>query len=637
MRNTVLLLAALVALRSPTSLAAQATNPPYLSEMPPVERVLKEVRGATPDETAARQMGTFLQFKDILQDMAGYRFYRNQLTADEKRLIGLYQGAYWNIAKTRPEYQKFTALKGFDIDPAYRAELFEKYFSDAFIAKYQEVDATFKRNIAARAKADTQEMLRVRTEIAEQEQKGSKLRQEQRGLRRCMEAGLSEPQCMSEGLGKSFKDNFLGGMDIPFLSTPKVSGLRMGGAFPKVGSTGVDLKFYAEQVVVACQDLVPEAYQYAVAVREGQAVITIQLEPRPLVLTLRPDQRLAGPAAIDINGRVQVGVEHGTRTWSDGRTEPISRPVYEARTRHCGAALLATNGPSPEQMTMNTPGTYIFGLFMGEGGNKPPKPLEPGLRLAGEYGTQAGFDLEFRAEGVIVGCGEAAILRQYKAAASGNAVVVTVQNGSAPFSLTMGSDGRLTGSGTVRVDGRQVSNVTQDGKVTYVPRSATCAVGVLGLGSGGGAVTSSTSAGSPAPAAAPGNAILSVAATAQTAGGVVPVAEELFALINEELGKVLTDAGFKAASGKSLLRTFAGCNNPDANCIKGIQGVARHLVARATSDADGKVSFPGVAPGTYYLMAIAADYGPQPFIWNVRVELKGGQNTVALTPRNAVP
>ena len=119
--------------------------------------------------------------------------------------------------------------------------------------------------------------------------------------------------------------------------------------------------------------------------------------------------------------------------------------------------------------------------------------------------------------------------------------------------------------------------------------------------------------------------------------GSEPVAEETFALLNQDLSKVLTDAGFQAAPGKSLLRTFAGCTGPDPNCIKGIQGLVGHLVARAQSDDDGKVSFPGVAPGTYYLMAIAADYGPQPFIWNVRVELKGGRNTVALTPGNAVP
>ena len=627
MRNTVLLLVALGTLPSPPGLAAQATNPPYLSEMPPVERVLKEIRGATPDETAARQMGTFLQFKDIIQKMASYRFYRNQLTADEKRLIQVYNTAYWEISKTKPEYQKFTGLKGFDIDPAYRAELFEKYFSASFLAKYQEVDATFKRNIAARARADTQEMLRVRAEIAEHQNAGSKLASEQLGIRRCIEAGLSEPQCMSEGLGKSFKDNFLGGMDLPFLSTPKVTGLRMGGAFPKVGSAGIDLKFYAEQVVLTCQDLVPEAYQYSVAVQGGQAVLTIQLEPRPLVLTLRPDGRLAGPAAIDINGRVQTGVQHGTRTWSDGRTEPISRPVYEARTRRCGAALLATSGPSPDPVTLNTAGTMIFGLFMGEGGNKPPKPSQPGLRLAGEYGTQAGFDLEFRAEGVIVGCGEAAILRQYNMSPTPRGVVLTVLHGSAPFSLTMGSDGRLTGSGTVRVDGRQVTNVV-DGRVTYAPRSATCSVGVLGLGTGGGAVV-----GAGTGAAAPGDAILVVTATAQSAAGAMPVAQETFALLDQDLSKVLTDAGFRAAPGKSLLRTFAGCDGTDANCIKGIRALVGHLVSRVQSDANGKASFPGVAPGTYYLMAI----GPQPFIWSVRVELKGGQNTVALSPWNAVP
>ena len=639
MRNTVLLLAALVALPSAPGLAGQATNPPYLSEMPPVERVLKEIRGATPDETAARQMGTFLQLKGIIQDMASYRYYRNQLTLDEQRLIGMYQAAYGNIAKTSPDYTKYNALKGFDIDPGYRIELLEKYFSASFRAQYGEIDATFKRNMAARARADTQSMLAARAEIAEYQNRGSKLASEQRGIRRCMEAGLSEPQCLSEGVGKSFKDNFLGGVDLPFLSTPKVTGLRMGGAFPRTGTGGVDLKFYAEQVVATCQDLVPEAHQYAVAVQGGQAVITVQLEPRPLVLMLRPDGRLAGPAAVDVAGRVQVGTQMGTRTWSDGRTEPISRPVYEPRTRRCGAALLASSGPSPNPVSMNTAGTMIFGLFMGEGGNKPPKPSAPGLRLAGEYGTQAGFDLEFRAEGVIVGCGEAAVLRQYSMSPTARGVVLTVQHGSAPFSLIMGSDGRLTGSGTVRVDGRQVTNVV-DGKVTYAPRSASCAVGVLGLGSGGGAIAEggmSTGPASASPGGASGNATLVVTATVQSATGAVPVAEETFALLNQDLSKVLTDAGFQAAPGKSLLRTFAGCNSPDPNCIKGIQALVGHLVARAQSDDDGKVSFPGVAPGTYYLMAVAADYGPRPFIWNVRVELKGGQNTVALTPSNVAP
>jgi hypothetical protein len=285
---------------------------------------------------------------------------------------------------------------------------------------------------------------------------------------------------------------------------------------------------------------------------------------------------------------------------------------------------------------MNTAGTMIFGLFMGEGGNKPPKPSEPGLRLAGEYGTQAGFDLEFRAEGVIVGCGEAAILRQYKVAATPNGVVVTVLHNPAPFTLTLGADGQLSGSGTVRVDGRQVSNVV-DGKVSYVPRSATCAMGVLGLGSGGGAVTAAGAAapGSAAPAGSGGGAVLSVTVTAPTAGA--PADGVDLALLNQDLSKLLLDAGFKAAPGKSLAKSFTACNSPEPNCLKGMQAIAGHLVARAETDDNGKASFPGVPPGTYYVMMVRGDYGPQPLVWSVKVELKGGQNTVALSPGNAIP
>lgn len=36
-----------------------AQSPPYLREMPSVDRVLQAMRTADPDETAARQMGAF--------------------------------------------------------------------------------------------------------------------------------------------------------------------------------------------------------------------------------------------------------------------------------------------------------------------------------------------------------------------------------------------------------------------------------------------------------------------------------------------------------------------------------------------------------------------------------------------------
>jgi hypothetical protein len=72
----------------------QATNPPYLSQFPPVGRVQAQIKGKDAMDTAARQMGAFWQLLQVIQELAGQRFYRNQLTPDEGRLIGQYRLGY---------------------------------------------------------------------------------------------------------------------------------------------------------------------------------------------------------------------------------------------------------------------------------------------------------------------------------------------------------------------------------------------------------------------------------------------------------------------------------------------------------------------------------------------------------------
>ena len=54
----------------------QSKAPAYVSEFPPVDRVMKEMQASDPDETAARQMATFWQLKKMVEDMAGPRFYK---------------------------------------------------------------------------------------------------------------------------------------------------------------------------------------------------------------------------------------------------------------------------------------------------------------------------------------------------------------------------------------------------------------------------------------------------------------------------------------------------------------------------------------------------------------------------------
>ena len=44
-----------------------------------------------------------------------------------------------------------------------------------------------------------------------------------------------------------------------------------------------------------------------------------------------------------------------------------------------------------------------------------------------------------------------------------------------------------------------------------------------------------------------------------------------------------------------------------------------------------------MAPGSYYVLVLASDYGPKPVVWSVPVVLKAGANTVALTPKNMMP
>jgi hypothetical protein len=79
----------------------------------------------------------------------------------------------------------------------------------------------------------------------------------------------------------------------------------------------------------------------------------------------------------------------------------------------------------------------------------------------------------------VVGCRDATILRAYTVQARGGRAVITVQNGRNPFTVTLGAEGVLSGSGTVRVDGRVVTGSGPDGKLTYAPRSEECAVDAL--------------------------------------------------------------------------------------------------------------------------------------------------------------
>jgi hypothetical protein len=78
--------------------AAKTFNPPYLSEMPSVERVMSAMQTKDPRETALRQVGAFYELMEIIKTLSGHREFGGYLP-DEKRILDEYSIAQYNVGQ----------------------------------------------------------------------------------------------------------------------------------------------------------------------------------------------------------------------------------------------------------------------------------------------------------------------------------------------------------------------------------------------------------------------------------------------------------------------------------------------------------------------------------------------------------
>jgi hypothetical protein len=74
-----------------------------------------------------------------------------------------------------------------------------------------------------------------------------------------------------------------------------------------------------------------------------------------------------------------------------------------------------------------------------------------------------------------------------------------------------------------------------------------------------------------------------------------------------------------------------------------MESVKPHIVATITSDFNGNGQFSSLVPGTYYLMNASVIYlntgsfaDRKAFLWNVKVQIHPGQNSITLGEENAV-
>ncbi len=624
------------------SLFGQATNPPYIAEMPPVDKVMKAMQTGDPDETAARQMAAFTQLKTMIEDMSGPRQYqRGGLTPDETKMRQAYYTAYYNISQLKPQYKPFTAMRGLDISGTFRTQLIQQLFPPGFAAEYAKVMAQSKQQSAAvhqqavqigeaKAKADQEEAQKLANEMQKKMAANSALQPPQdpetRAMYRCVAAGRLPAVCMGNGIMGSLMGNTNGLLSsmVPDVVGKEVTGPQMAGAF--AGSGEWRLEFDEASVTLTCLGMNATSHAYTIAIVNNRPIITITTSPKNVVLSLKGDT-LTGPGPVVVDGTVSAGMRDGT----DYAGKPATIYQYREVTRTCPAPNLSSKGAGLG--ITGAEKNMLEGMFSG-GKTGPPTP--PGLRMNGTYAAGSGFSVEFHPESAILGCGpEAARAYPYQVVADGRQTAVKVNAPNHPLTLALMPNNTLDpGAGQYLVEGRRITGKDANDDFTFAPLNATCALAALSPGpvpSGGGQMTGVVPASASLPAAAPGNAVLAVrAALADPAAGTTVL------LLNDSVETLLKNSGFQPAAGSSLLKSFANCPRNNANCQKGTVAVYQHVVAAVKAGPNAPASFSGVKPGTYYVMAGLVNNGKN-YLWNTRVDLKAGANSVTLDANDAAP
>jgi hypothetical protein len=686
----------------------QPMNPPYLSEMPSVERVKSEIQGADPDDTLARQVAVFTYLPQIVQrSQDPNRRYGDPLTPDEQRVVGAYNLAAYETSQAyakshSPEEAKaFERKHGqYEMDSAFYQEWFNRLFSPAFRAGYQQVQNANSAQAKSHFDAERRQYEDAKAQQAAPDspantgevQPGSKAE-----LRRCIASGRSQRNCFSEVMGNGFDQ-----MTGISLKTPSTPGLRMTGDYSS--PTGFRVIFQPDKAAMSCRG-VPSPQPYTVELSDTQALVKIHNGSKPVIFVLRQDGKLEASGPVKITGQVPAGStteqtmgmtaqktttqreltpleaqnypdakQNGqVFTNSETSTQMAYGPTgtrtvtqYVNKTVDCNLGLMTPTGPTPLPPDIESPFGLITTIFSGasvlmEGGNTQKalgqmlnldKAPSPGLRMTGRYAGQQGFSVTFHPESATVACGDAERALEYSIQKNANQIFLKIRDDTNPVTLQWKPDGSLFADGTVQVNGRVIAGTTEDPKNPFVfaPKIGRCAIGTLVAGGPSNAsgpastariapapsATANTAAAGAAPSA--GNASLSIASGFATPPGVDnPLAGRSMSLMKDSLNNVLTKNGVQIPSGTSAYHALdAECKKGPNECKRLLSAIGGNSAANAKLDAEGKATFPAVAAGTYYLFG-AIQYNKQPMLVDLKIDLKPGANSITVTERNATP
>ena len=692
-----------------SSTTPQITDPPYIRELPSVEKVMQVMKTADPKETALRQIGAFYQLEEIIKALSGPREFRG-LTPDEQRVLGAYQVAEYNV--TQAADKSFPAPAGFQVfsdQHPYRFSRWDRRFgvegiqtlslflSPIMKAQFDSIVAGDNARREARRKEYTnpQANSNSNTQPASSARAGTTT-----ATRKCVESGRSIRNCMSENMNAGM--NELMGVNLKDLLGPETPGLRMTGDY--ASATGFRLIFQPKTVAVICHG-VGTPVPYSVELAGTQALVKIQYGSSPIVYSLKPDGKLAGSGGpIKVTGQVPSG-SHTEQTtgmttqttarerqlapgeqrdypnatqngqvWTvkEDATELVYGPTgsrrvidFVTRTTNCSLGVLSPVGASPLPPDLDNDmgiliaigagvGAMMQGKSIGEASKEMLQPGDmpaPGLRMTGNYVGQTGFGITFHPESATLSCGEAAHALHYSIDRTATQTFLKIQDNENPLTMQLKPDGSLVGEGAIQVNGRVITGSTNDpnNPFTYAPRVARCSVGTLTPAS-----EESVSTGSPlttptasAPTASQPATSASAPSTTQAlpaslavtsgflsqSGAANPLAGKTVIVLKDSFANILARSGWSAPA---LLSWARVCETNGAECQRGIQEIGPYYVSRAQLDNSGSCNFPNARAGTYYLL-LTANYNGTHFVWDVRLDMKPGANSITLDQRNGTP
>jgi hypothetical protein len=669
--SRVILVGALLCLLCSNALA-QATSSDYTVDLPSVERVKAEIKGSDPADTLARQVAVFTYLYTYVDRIKLNRSYSGPYTPGETRVMTAYRLAAYQISQdyakshTPDEAKAFERLHGqYEMNSDFYKDWSKRLIGPQSAAAYKGAET----GLAATQRAHiAQEQQQNQKDVAAQSS-ASGLSNDPTAVatRRCLELGGDSTACV----GKSFVGGLMnmigfGSETMDALTGPSRAGVVLSGTY-RGPATSINFAD-ATSTIVHCGTLEGVGAAYTLHKSPSALEITLQTEPHPIQLSMRPDGSLIGPGPVDVKGQIIIGYHTVTTTQMingaraapnqcNGPCQTISQvPDYAPKTERCSIASFAPPPPSPPASAAKSQDAGIFGALTSMMGTIAPTS-EPGLRMAGKFSSSTGLLLDFGGDAVTLDCGPAHVKQPYAVENSPAQLVIHVQNNGGPFTLAVAPDNTLRGSGSTTVNGRLVSGMNGD-NVTFSPRSEHCNVGTFTSGATASSTSiASNSATSAGPAAAPAayasspsaapiaptstpsvRASMRVLITSEFPSGPNPLIGQSVIVMRKPIDQVLRELGIpvppNATPGQAMQTFAATCRTSDCRPI--FSGLNSYSVTAVKLDSTGKAVLSAqAATGPYFIYAIVRVPNGPSYVWDIPTNLSAGDNTITLTAANA--